>query len=215
MTSEPTNASPAASEFDLAVELRLHGIVGNAWRAQARDAAPEPCWCCGEPAPIRGEGDPWEGRMDGYCYSCATTRCDTTDSTCAIKATKGDGETWEVYAHRLESRIKRQRDHIKHLTELRAPGDIKARNRIAQLERLLGKKELALAQQHDGLSALKERLADGVPTWREILLNVSGGSLSDPCWCGEDWWEEHDAHADEREHAEWCIEARDAVGIAR
>lgn len=43
------------------------------------------CWCCGEPAPIRGEGDPWEGRMDGYCRECATTRCDTTDSTCSRK----------------------------------------------------------------------------------------------------------------------------------
>lgn len=43
------------------------------------------CWCCGEPAPIRGEGDPWEGRLDGYCESCASTRCDTTDSTCAVK----------------------------------------------------------------------------------------------------------------------------------
>lgn len=43
------------------------------------------CWCCGEPAPIRGEGDPWEGQLDGYCESCASTRCDTTDSTCAVK----------------------------------------------------------------------------------------------------------------------------------
>lgn len=48
-------------------------------------AASEACWCCGEPAPIRGEGDPWESRLDGYCESCATTRCDTTDSTCAVK----------------------------------------------------------------------------------------------------------------------------------
>lgn len=45
----------------------------------------EKCWCCGEPAPIRGEGDPWEGRMDGYCYECSLTRCDTTDSTCSVK----------------------------------------------------------------------------------------------------------------------------------
>ena len=73
---------------------------------------------------------------------------------------KGDGETWEDYAHRLEHRIKQQRDHIKSLTALRAPGDIKARNRIAMLERLLGKKELALAKQHDGLAALKARVAE-------------------------------------------------------
>ena len=55
-------------------------------RAGGHDAqTPNACWCCGESAPIRGEGDPWEGRLDGYCDSCATTRCDTTDSTCAVK----------------------------------------------------------------------------------------------------------------------------------
>lgn len=128
---------------------------------------------------------------------------------------KGDGETWEAYAHRLEGRIKQQRDHIKNLVELREPGDIHARKRIAYLERILGRKEVQLAQQHEGLHALKERLADGVPTWREILLGISDGTIEDPCWCGEDWWEAHDAHADEREHAEWCLNARDAVGIAR
>ena len=79
--------------------------------------------------------------------------------TASVEA-KGDGETWEDYAHRLEARIKQQRDHIKNLTALRAPGDIKARNRIATLERLLGKKELALAKQHDGLAALKRRVKE-------------------------------------------------------
>lgn len=74
---------------------------------------------------------------------------------------KGDGEMWEDYAHRLEARIKQQRGHIKNLTELRkVPGDMKARNRIASLERLLGKKELALAQQHGGLHALKTRVVE-------------------------------------------------------
>jgi len=51
------------------------------------------------------------------------------------------------------------------------------------------------------------------PMWVEILLNVGDGELTDPCWCGEDWWEEHGAHADEREHSEWCLAARNAVGI--
>ena len=80
-------------------------------------------------------------------------------SAATAPESKGDGETWEDYAHRLEHRIKQQRDHIKHLTALRAPGDIKARNRIAMLERLLGKKELALNKQHEGLHALKLRIA--------------------------------------------------------
>jgi len=72
---------------------------------------------------------------------------------------KGDGETWEDYAHRLEARIKQQREQIRNLTELRkVPGDIKARKRIATLERLVGKKELALQQQHEGLRALRAAL---------------------------------------------------------
>jgi hypothetical protein len=83
-----------------------------------------------------------------------------SEPTAASVDAKGDGETWEDYAHRLEARIKRQRDHIKHLTELRVPGDIKARNRIAVLERLLGKKEVALANQHEGLAALKRRVEE-------------------------------------------------------
>lgn len=36
----------------------------------------EPCWCCEDPIEPRGEDCPWEGRMDGYCYSCASRRCD-------------------------------------------------------------------------------------------------------------------------------------------
>ena len=52
---------------------------------------------------------------------------------------KGDGETWEDYAHRLEHRVKEQRDHIKRLVELRdEPGDRAARKRIEWLERALG-----------------------------------------------------------------------------
>ncbi len=74
---------------------------------------------------------------------------------------KGDGETWEDYAHRLEVRIKAQRDHIHNLTELRnVPGDIKARKRIADLERALGKMALRLEREVENREALVARLEE-------------------------------------------------------
>lgn len=36
---------------------------------------------CGRPVESR-DPDPWEGRMDAYCYDCATCRCDTSDAVC-------------------------------------------------------------------------------------------------------------------------------------
>jgi hypothetical protein len=74
---------------------------------------------------------------------------------------KADGETWEAYAHRLEKRIKEQRDQLLALSELRDGPQRLHRKRIAHLERLLGQKEAQLAQQHDGLAALKAALRDG------------------------------------------------------
>ena len=40
------------------------------------------CCCCGAPAPLR-DNDPWEGRMDDYCRSCALTRCDAYPGECS------------------------------------------------------------------------------------------------------------------------------------
>lgn len=33
------------------------------------------CECCTSILVVRNP-DPWEGRLDGYCYDCATRRCD-------------------------------------------------------------------------------------------------------------------------------------------
>lgn len=56
------------------------------------------CVCCGRMHVTRTERDPWEGRLDGYCYDCATARCDAypgdahdtipycTDETCEYSA---------------------------------------------------------------------------------------------------------------------------------
>lgn len=39
---------------------------------------------CGEPSRTAANPatDPWEGRMNQYCYPCSLARCDTTDSKC-------------------------------------------------------------------------------------------------------------------------------------
>lgn len=38
--------------------------------------ASDVCWCCDGPYVARGDADPWEGRLDGYCEDCALARCD-------------------------------------------------------------------------------------------------------------------------------------------
>jgi hypothetical protein len=111
-------------------------------------------------------------RSDGV--GCSRDDCNWPDQPCAADGdAKGDGETWEAYAHRLEGRIKQQRHNIKELTDLRGQaGDKRARLRINRLERLLGQKEARLANQHDGLRALAERVteleAQREALWEEI-----------------------------------------------
>lgn len=39
------------------------------------------CFCCNAPVETR-DPDPWEGRLDGYCYDCALTRCDAYPGEC-------------------------------------------------------------------------------------------------------------------------------------
>lgn len=85
----------------------------------------------------------------------------TREPSAAPEPAKGDGETWEAYAHRLEHRIKAQRDHIAHLTELRdVPGDIKARRRIAALERALGSMTLRWHREIENREELVARLEE-------------------------------------------------------
>lgn len=40
-----------------------------------------PCACCRAPIGVR-DPDPWEGRLDAYCYGCASARCDAYPGTC-------------------------------------------------------------------------------------------------------------------------------------
>lgn len=41
-----------------------------------------PCCCCQEPVELRLSDDPWDGRLDGYCYDCALARCDAYPGEC-------------------------------------------------------------------------------------------------------------------------------------
>jgi hypothetical protein len=40
---------------------------------------------CGRKVERRELGDPWEGRMDDYCYDCALSRCDCYPDECPVK----------------------------------------------------------------------------------------------------------------------------------
>lgn len=56
---------------------------------------------------------------------------------------KRDAESWEEYAHRLERRIKNQREHIKAINELRADAGNRAeRKRVNRLTMALGNERL-------------------------------------------------------------------------
>jgi hypothetical protein len=39
---------------------------------------------CGQIA-LKRTDDPWQGRMDGYCYDCASNRCDCYPDECPVK----------------------------------------------------------------------------------------------------------------------------------
>jgi hypothetical protein len=53
---------------------------------------------------------------------------------------RADGETWQEYAHRLERRIKEQRDQLEQINQLRADaGNRHERKRIALLQASLGR----------------------------------------------------------------------------
>jgi hypothetical protein len=54
-------------------ERELHRIFAE------RDAPADErntCACCAAPADNHPSPDPWEGRLNDYCYACALTRCD-------------------------------------------------------------------------------------------------------------------------------------------
>lgn len=40
------------------------------------------CACCGERFPKRRHPDLWDGRLDDYCYDCASARCDAYPGDC-------------------------------------------------------------------------------------------------------------------------------------
>jgi len=48
-------------------------------------SAQDKCWCCGRidrSINRKRVHAQWEGRMDGYCYDCALTRCDAYPGAC-------------------------------------------------------------------------------------------------------------------------------------
>lgn len=80
--------------------------------------------------------------------------------------TRGDGETWENYALRLERRIKAQRDHLEAINALRADAANRAeRKRIDHLLMQLGR----MTHRWEGQRAAKIGLAK---VYRELKFAV-------------------------------------------
>ena len=50
-------------------------------RKEDEDGEADVCGCCGYMVHPRNP-DPWEGRMDDYCYECCLTRCDAYPGEC-------------------------------------------------------------------------------------------------------------------------------------
>jgi hypothetical protein len=48
---------------------------------EQQDYEPTHCGCCGKELQER-DPDPWEGRLDDYCYECALCRCDAYPGGC-------------------------------------------------------------------------------------------------------------------------------------
>lgn len=72
---------------------------------------------------------------------------------------KGDGETWEAYAHRLEHRIKEQRDLLEHLNSLKREWvDRHDRKSIAEMERALGRVTAKWQHEREAREALVEKV---------------------------------------------------------
>ena len=51
------------------------------------------CACCAAPADNHPSPDPWEGRLNDYCYACALTRCDAYAHPAPPVAPEGENET--------------------------------------------------------------------------------------------------------------------------
>lgn len=86
------------------------------------------------------------------------------------------GETWEQYAHRLERRIKAQRESLNHHHMLRSDGNKHARLKINALERALGRAALAAdrrKEQRDGVIERLEELKEQLNITESALQAIS------------------------------------------
>jgi len=77
-----------------------------------------------------------------------------------LETDKGDGETWEAYAHRLEKRIKEQRIALEQLQRIHANCPNRAnRKRITNLEAALGRASLRGDRLNEAVKALAAKKA--------------------------------------------------------
>lgn len=77
---------------------------------------------------------------------------------------KQDGETWEEYAHRLERRVKEQRELLAHVNEMRSDaGNRHERKRITHLTYALGEMAARFEEERRNKHALLRILREVAP----------------------------------------------------
>jgi hypothetical protein len=89
------------------------------------------------------------------------------------------GETWEEYAHRLERRIKEQRDQLESINQLRADAANRAeRKRITALRYALGRMTERWESERSQKFALLEKLETQPRRWRFIRQAPETGTAT-------------------------------------
>lgn len=81
---------------------------------------------------------------------------------------KLDEEQWEEYAHRLERRIKEQREHITNMSKLRSNGNKRERKNYQILVNELGRATLLLGREREKSKGLIARLRTHEDTTRAV-----------------------------------------------
>lgn len=147
---------------------------------------------------LRPDGNPPE-RVFYYCPRCEGWHLSSKPPELhAEHLPKGDGETWEEYAHRLERRIKEQRDQLESLNELRADAGNRAeRKRIARLHTALGRMTEDWEREREQKHGLVSKVLS-----QEVLLEAfraefistclaQGDELQEACDCVDDFERDH------------------------
>lgn len=111
-----------------------------------------------------------------------------SDSDPSTVLTKRDGETWDAYAHRLEYRIKAQRDHLKSVTALiKGKGNRADRKKVERLKSALALVTEKWSREREARIALVRTVSEMGPVvvaasdlWDVLMDAIADGGDQDP-----------------------------------